>query len=165
MGCCFSSDENKDIGVPNANERTPLLDPNHSDNTQQIQGVRTGQPYSQQSQKDEQSEFSRILRQTAINVIDVTSTESQNLEQGEMQDRATQYSNRLNMVLSGSGKSHVYRPNLPTGITSPQMTLSAPPLTLSDIQMITSISEKLASAVKEIRIQHKESLVVAFAVP
>uniref|UniRef100_A0A0B6Z6I7 Ragulator complex protein LAMTOR1 n=1 Tax=Arion vulgaris TaxID=1028688 RepID=A0A0B6Z6I7_9EUPU len=166
MGCCFSSDEDEDSTVHNVNERTPLLDPGHSDRTQQNQSGRPGPIYSQQNQReDEQSEFSRILRQTAINVIDVTSAESSNLEQGELQDRATQYSNRLNMVLSGSGKVHVYRPNLPIGITSPHMTLSAPPVSLSDVHMITSYSEKLANAVKEIKIQHKESLVVAFHVP
>ncbi|BFZ14585.1 hypothetical protein BsWGS_17626 [Bradybaena similaris] len=165
MGCCHSSDESKD-GAASANERTPLLDPNHSDHIQQIQGARSGPHYTQHNQRgDEQSEFSRILRQTAINVIDVTSTETHNLEQGELQDRATQYSNRLNMVLAASGKSHTYKPNLPAVITSPQMTLSAPPVTLSDVHMITSISEKLAMAAKEIKIQHKESLVVAFAVP
>ncbi|BFZ14586.1 hypothetical protein BsWGS_17625 [Bradybaena similaris] len=91
MGCCHSSDESKD-GAASANERTPLLDPNHSDHIQQIQGARSGPHYTQHNQRgDEQSEFSRILRQTAINVIDVTSTETHNLEQGELQDRATQY--------------------------------------------------------------------------
>ncbi|GFN81594.1 ragulator complex protein lamtor1 [Plakobranchus ocellatus] len=166
MGCCFSSDEDKDQDVPHTNERTPLLDPSHADQIQNIQGGRVSRNSVSQNHKgDEQSEFSRILRQTAINVIDVTSSESQNMEQGEMQDRATQYSNRLNMVLSASGKSRVFPPHLPTGITSPQMTLSAPPVSLSDVQLISSFSEKCASAAKEIKIQHKESLVVTFGVP
>ncbi|CAG5121346.1 unnamed protein product, partial [Candidula unifasciata] len=152
--------------VSNADERTPLLDPSHSDHTQQIQGARTGPHHSQRNQRDdEQSEFSRILRQTAINVIDVTSTETHNLEQGELQDRATQYSNRLNMVLAGSRRTLIYKPNLPAVITSPQMTLSAPLVSLADVRMITNISEKLAAAARDIKIQHKESLVVAFAVP
>ncbi|CAL1545284.1 unnamed protein product [Lymnaea stagnalis] len=165
MGCCFSSDEDKvETNIQNPNERTPLLYPQPGE--QQNQGGRSGPIYSQQNQTgDEQSEFTRILRQTAINVIDVTSTESHNIEQGDMQDRATQYSNRLNMVLQGSGKSRVYRPNLPTGITSPQMTLAAAPISISDVQLITSVSEKLANAAREIKIQHKESLVVTFGVP
>ncbi|KAK3763547.1 hypothetical protein RRG08_019120 [Elysia crispata] len=166
MGCCFSSEEDKDQDVPHANERTPLLDPSQADHIHQIQGGRASRNSISQNQKgDEQSEFTRILRQTAINVIDVTSSDSQNMEQGEMQDRATQYSNRLNMVLSASGRSRVFQPNLPTGITSPQMTLTAPPVSLSDVQLISSFSEKCSNAACEIKIQHKESLVVTFGVP
>ncbi|KAH9489038.1 Ragulator complex protein lamtor1 [Bulinus truncatus] len=163
MGCCFSSDEDKDAPT----ERSPLLYPTTGDNGGHAnQGVRPAPSYPPQNPKgDEQSEFTRIIRQTAINVIDVTSPESQNMEQGEMQDRATQYSNRLNMILTASGKSRVFRPNLPIGVTSPQMTLSAAPVSLSDVQLITSVSEKLASAAKDIRIQHKENLVVTFGVP
>ncbi|KAI8798601.1 ragulator complex protein LAMTOR1 [Biomphalaria glabrata] len=161
MGCCFSSDEDKDVGVQSANERTPLIPP-PGDISQPSHGGRVGPNYTTPNGKkdDGQSEFTRIIRQTAINVIDVTSPESQNIEQGEMQDRATQYSNRLNMALSG--KSRVYRPNLPLGVTSPQMTLSAAPVSMSDVQLITSVSEKLTSAAKEIKIQHKENLVVNF---
>lgn len=166
MGCCYSSEEDKDQDVPHANERTPLLDPSQADHIQQIQGGRASRNSIGPNQKgDEQSEFTRILRQTALNVIDVTSSESQNMEQGEMQDRATQYSNRLNMVLSASGKSRVFQLNMPSSITSPQMTLTAPPVSLSDIQLISNFSEKCSSSAKEIKIQHKESLVVTFGVP
>ncbi|XP_059151878.1 ragulator complex protein LAMTOR1-like isoform X2 [Physella acuta] len=162
MGCCFSSDEDKDI---TASERAPLLiDPSDRVHTQPVPG-RPDPSYPQTPTNNETSEFSRILKQTAINVIDVTSNESQNMEQGEMQDRAIQYSNRLNMMLSGSGKTRIYRPNLPNGMTSPQMTLSAAPVSLSDVQLITSCSEKLALAAKDIKIQHKENLVVTFGVP
>ncbi|BFZ24216.1 hypothetical protein BsWGS_27255 [Bradybaena similaris] len=160
MGCCCSTDEDKDLDAPN--ERTPILRQDHSN---QGDGGQSGPIYSQASHReDEQSEISRILRQTAINIIDVTSTDSHNLEQGYLQDRTTQYSNRLNMVLSASGKTFSYQPQLPGGITSPHMILSAPPVSLSDVQMITNYSEKLASAAKEIKIQHKENLVVPFKV-
>lgn len=165
MGCCFSSDEDKvETNIQNPNERTPLIYPQQGE--PQYPGGRSGPSYTQPNQTgDEQSEFSRILKKTAKDVIDVTSTESHHIEQGDMQDRATQYSNRLNMVLQGSGKSRVYRPNLPTGITSPQMTLAAAPVSILDVQLITSVSEKLATAAREIKIQHKESLVVTFGVP
>lgn len=163
MGCCFSTDEDKDDGTVNASERTPLLDPGQADHISQIQGSRSGPNYSQPNPKgDEQSEFNRILRQTAINVIDVTLTESQNLEAGELQDRATQYSNRLNMLLSGSGKTRSFKPCLPTAVTSPTMVMAGPPPCLADLTLITDLSDKLSMAARDIKIQHKENLVVTW---
>ncbi|XP_041358004.1 ragulator complex protein LAMTOR1-like [Gigantopelta aegis] len=165
MGCCFSNDDEKDLGVSSPNERTPLLDPARTDHIQPVPGHTHGSPYEQPGKKgDDQSALNRSLHQMARDVVDVTS-DSQPLEQPEYHDRARQYSNRLNMVLSGSGRSRIHRPSLPNGTTVPHQVLSAPPVSLTDVQLITSVTEKVAKAMKDVKVQHREDLVVPFGVP
>ncbi|KAK7097066.1 ragulator complex protein LAMTOR1-like [Littorina saxatilis] len=166
MGCCFSSDEDKDTGFPDPDERTRLLDPNHGNAAPPSHNNRSGQQYTQESEKgDEQSAMARILHQNARDVIDVASNET-TIEQHEYHDRARQYNTRLKMVLANSGKQGTYKIAIPNGITAPQSVLAAPPVSPAEIQLICNASEKFSKAMRDgVRIQHREDLVVSFGVP
>ncbi|XP_033742812.1 ragulator complex protein LAMTOR1-like [Pecten maximus] len=167
MGCCFSSDEEKDYLNSDANETSRLLgDPVSNNSTPQTQ---IGDGYNsiapQQSQKgDEQSALERILHNTARNVIDVGAIDGQTVENQEYHDRSQQYSGRLNMKLGTSGRGRSYR-MLSNCTATPQVTLSQPPVSIGDVQLITSVAERLSKAVKEVKVEHKEDLVVPFGVP
>ncbi|PVD35150.1 hypothetical protein C0Q70_06431 [Pomacea canaliculata] len=146
-------------------ERTRLLDPQSTSLAQPSQGNRQGAQYSQENDKrDEQSALANILHQNAKDVIDVTSQEAIIIEPNEYNDRTRHYSLRLK-GLSISGKAGSYRLGLPNGITAPQMVLAAPPISPAEIQMITHLAEKASKAMREVRIQHREDLVVSFGVP
>ncbi|XP_076468471.1 ragulator complex protein LAMTOR1-like [Babylonia areolata] len=164
MGCCFSSDEDKTTGSQEPHERSPLLDPNPNV-AAPIPGTQPGQAYTQEREKgDEQSAMARILTQNAQAVIDVASNETL-IEQHEYHDRARQYSSRLKMLLANSGKQGMYKLALPNGITTPQSVLAAPPVSPAEIQLICNASEKFSKAVRDVRVQHREDLVVSFGVP
>lgn len=169
MGCCFSNEEEKD---PYANaepdENTRLLsDPVSNSVPRTVVGdnYSSSQTHQNQQRGDEQSALAKILHKTARNVIDVATIDAQTVEQHEYHDRARQYSNRLTMVFSGPGRSKNYRPSLPNGVSAPQIVLSSQPISLSDIQMITTAAEKASKAYKEVKVHHKEDLVVPFGVP
>lgn len=111
---------------------------------------------------NEQSALDKILQRTARNVIDV-SVESNLVEQTEYQERARQYSNRINMVVGSSRLRQ--KTNLPNSLIAPQSVLAGKPISLNDVQLITNAAEKAAKCIKEIKVQHKENLVVPFGVP
>lgn len=164
MGCCFSSDEDKTIGSQEPDERTRLLDPNPNA-AAPIPGNQPGQTYTREREKgDEQSVMDRILHQNAQEVIDVASNETL-IEQHEYHDRARQYSLRFKMVLANSGKQGTYKMMLPNGITTPQSVLAAPPISPAEIQLISNTSEKFSKGMRDVRVQHREDLVVSFGVP
>ncbi|XP_050415078.1 ragulator complex protein LAMTOR1 [Patella vulgata] len=163
MGCCFSEEEEPDYGPVNPNERTPLIDPSVS-NQQAINQDRSNSTYQQPPKGDEQSALNRILHKNAREVIDVTA-DSQILQQSEYHDRQRQYSNRLNMVITNSGRQQAYHVNLPPGVTSAHTVLSAPPVSSADILLIINATEKAAKCIKDIKVQHKEDLVASFGVP
>ncbi|ELU12803.1 hypothetical protein CAPTEDRAFT_164003 [Capitella teleta] len=161
MGCCFSSDKDEDNrNSPQPDERTQLL----SDPAREGSSIPDGRYEAPQEKGDEQSALNQILQQTARDVIDVAALESQTLEQNEYVDRARLYSNRLAVACANSPRHHG-QPHLPVGVAAPQMALAAQPITLADIQLITSASQLCSKTVKEIKVRHKEDLVVPFGVP
>ncbi|KAK3607717.1 hypothetical protein CHS0354_016743 [Potamilus streckersoni] len=167
MGCCsscFGADKEADYaGIPD--ERTRLLGSTvRNIQTPPVNGeslsspVPTGAP-----PKDEQSALTRILTKTARNVIDVATIEGQGVEQHEYYERARHYSQKVSVILANKNKS--LKPLLPNGVLAPQIILAAQPISLADIELISNAAVKAAKAMKDVKVQHKEDLVVAFGVP
>ncbi|XP_056011866.1 ragulator complex protein LAMTOR1-like [Ostrea edulis] len=164
MGCCFSDSNDKDVedGYSNeSNERDRLL-------PEPASSGQAGPSYNTSSQRhaqklDEPSALEKILHRTVRKIIDVSPGDT--VEQQEYNDRAFQYSNRVNMVLSGSSKIRASRPQLPNSMAAPHIVLSSAPVSLADVQLITQIVEKASQAVGRVRVHHKEDLVVPFGVP
>lgn len=163
MGCCFSNDEDKN--QDQESERARLLNNPVSDGPtpQQVPSYGSGAPAPSQQKGDEQSALNRILHQTASDVIDVSAIDSHAMEQQEYMDRARQYSSRVSMAQVG----HKFRvgQTLPAGVAAPHTVLSAPPVSQADIHLITSATEQLSKTLKEVKVKHKEDLVVPFGVP
>ncbi|XP_072040762.1 ragulator complex protein LAMTOR1-like [Amphiura filiformis] len=162
MGCCFGRDDDKNTQEQDANERTHLLRnptdpvpsrPLTSDefDDQRVNSLKKG---------DEQSELNRILHRAANNVIDVSAIESHTMEQHEYMDRARAYSSRVAVVVTGPKKTGAK--SLPNGVAIPYSVLSSDPVSLTDINLITLASESAWKAVCNIKVDHKEDLVVQF---
>lgn len=169
MGCCESclGNSNKDYDGDGPRETDPLINPANG----QTPHHQFGEPHTtpkepiQQPKRDEQSALSRILHKTASDTVDVSATEGRGIEQHEFHDKARQYSNRVNMVLASSGSKRQLKVSLPNGVTAPQIVLASQPISLADIELITTAALKASQAMKEVRVEHKEDLVVPFNVP
>lgn len=170
MGCCescFSADRNE-FDEDGPRETDKLINPANGQTQPESFGETHVTPQASSSQHkkgDEQSALSKILQDTASNVIDVAGVEGRGIEQHEYHDKARQYSNRVNMVLSSTGRGKKYRTQLPPGAPSVMTELSGPPISVADIELIKTAALAAALAVKGIAVDHKEDLVVPFGVP
>ncbi|XP_014667542.1 PREDICTED: ragulator complex protein LAMTOR1-like [Priapulus caudatus] len=167
MGCCCSSEDEKLSQDGDPDERTRLILPNPVSNSQVNHSDSYGSvPSSIAQQADEQSALSRILMQTANNVIDVSAIETHMVEQHEYIDRATQYSSRLTSIChSASVLNKLHRPALLVDVPALDRVLSAEPISASDLQFIRNTSDHAAAAMRKVVVTHKEDLVVNFGIP
>lgn len=174
MGCCFSScreDDSSENADPN--ERTHLLaDPVSNINTLHIQRVHSDDflsqyPNSLPEKTDQISALNRILQETANNVIDVAALGAHNLEQHEYVERMKHYTQKLQTVAAVSHKWVQPRANpcLLVDIPAPDSLLAAAPISPSDYVLIKSTAEKATLALDDLKVEHKEDLVVPFNIP
>jgi hypothetical protein len=163
MGCCYSSDDDKRSQSEDPTERTRLL-VNVAGNTQPRSSDDVDSRQPGPSQKgDEQSALNRILHQTATSVIDVSALDSHNLEQYEYMDRAKQYSQKLAVAIIKSTSKP--KPCLLEDVPAPERVLTACLTSMGDLHLIIAASEKTAAALKSVKVEHKEDLVVQFGIP
>ncbi|XP_013380251.1 ragulator complex protein LAMTOR1-like isoform X4 [Lingula anatina] len=166
MGNCCCPSDDKGFQINDPDERTRLLGNPVSNNVSRpVTSDSFPSPQNHASQRgDEQSALNRILHQTASNVIDVAAIDARSMEQHEYLDKARQYSSKLTMLCNKTpipSRPH----SLPSGVGNPHAILSAPPLSQADIQFITQVADRTAQTLKEIKVKHKEDLVVPFGVP
>lgn len=113
---------------------------------------------------DEESALSGILHRTARNVIDVAAIETQGIEQNEYHDRARLYSNRANSVLSTTSRGRQYKLPVPNGVSAPQIVLASQPISTADVELISAAALKASQVMTQVKVEHKEDLVVPFGV-
>ncbi|KAI0222125.1 hypothetical protein LSAT2_026611 [Lamellibrachia satsuma] len=163
MGCCFSSNEDDDDQSSDINERSRLLNNPVGDGSATRPVNSCGSTMPPQQKGNEQSALNQILQQTASDIIDVAALDSQSLEHSDYVDRARQYSNRLKVMCnSGQPRSRSW---MPAGVAAPQVILASQTVSPLDVQLVTTIAEHASQAVKEMKVKHKEDLVVPFTVP
>ncbi|KAG5843707.1 ragulator complex protein LAMTOR1-like [Anguilla anguilla] len=154
MGCCYS---NETESMQQDGLRKPLIQHPNPDS----RAIDSMEPPS--CPTDEQALLSSILTKTALNIIDVSASDSQGMEQHEYMDKTRQYSTRLAVV--GDGLSQKKPAALPSLTSQPHKVLASDLISYLDLQQVSKIAAYAHSAISQIKVDAKEDLVVQFAIP
>ncbi|KAK7082396.1 Ragulator complex protein lamtor1 [Halocaridina rubra] len=169
MGCCCSTEQENLSQDGEVNERTHLLSDPVSNNYQvNPSSNEYGNHYSSSvtQKSDEQSALNRILQLTASNIIDVGALECHTLEQHEYIERVRLYNQRLHTLASvKNGVRSRHEPQLLCDIPAAERILSAQPISSADLSLMLTSSQKIVTALSQVRVEHKEDLVVPFGIP
>uniref|UniRef100_A0A336LIF4 Ragulator complex protein LAMTOR1 n=1 Tax=Culicoides sonorensis TaxID=179676 RepID=A0A336LIF4_CULSO len=169
LGCCFSCKEEGTQNEPT--ERTHLL-PGSINNS--CPTVRTSEsddfldqyPNSlPKNKKEEQSALNIIVQDTATNIIDVAAMDSHLIEPQEYNDRFNAYQHKIAQLWNTVNHPKSEICGLLKDIPNPQMIFAPVPITNEDLFFMKSVISSLSSAINEIKIDHKEDLVVPFRIP
>ncbi|XP_059607774.1 ragulator complex protein LAMTOR1 [Phlebotomus argentipes] len=163
---CFNCQENHMIQRSEPNERSHLLiDPvSNSPAVRPAADDFASEYPSSLPKKDEQSALSRIVQETASNIIDVAAMDMHNLEPQEYSDRVKLYSQRLAQQWSTVSHPRTGPRGLLQDIPNPEEVLSATPISAADLHMIRSAAQAANAAVTEIQVEHTEDLIVPFRI-
>ncbi|XP_065337874.1 ragulator complex protein LAMTOR1 [Cloeon dipterum] len=165
---CCGDDANSQSGE--VTERSRLLEDPVSNNTNilrvQSDDFLSRYPNSMPKTSDEQSALNRILQETASNVIDVAALDSHTLEQHEYRERVTHYTQRLNgIAVMQRWRSPPTKVCLLADLPAPEKLLSTETVLPTDLQTMNYFMEAASEAMSNIKVEHKEDLVVPFRIP
>ncbi|XP_015771233.1 PREDICTED: ragulator complex protein LAMTOR1-like [Acropora digitifera] len=160
MGCCFSGGDDTD-NQRAVSERDPLLGGSSAPiaNGQRPVDDIHNSSAGPISKTDEQSLLSRILHQTAHNVIDVSATEPHSIERTEYMERSRQYMSKLSSVNNSAPYNNA---DLPAGVKNPQVALASDPIPAGDIAFIIHAAKGAHSSLSAFHVKPREALVVQF---
>uniref|UniRef100_A0A6B2EEY6 Ragulator complex protein LAMTOR1 n=1 Tax=Phlebotomus kandelakii TaxID=1109342 RepID=A0A6B2EEY6_9DIPT len=163
---CFNCQENHLNQRSEPNERSHLLiDPvSNSPAVRPVTDDFTSEYPSSLPKKDEQTALSRIVQETASNIIDVAAMDMHNLEPQEYSDRVKLYSHRLAQQWSNVNHPRTGPRGLLQDIPNPEEILSATPISVADLQMMRSTAQMVNAAVTDIQVEHTEELIVPFRI-
>lgn len=167
MGCCFSSDDDKLSQHGEPTERTTLLGNPVSNSTNRTSySDETGAQFTSAfgHKGDEQSALNKILHQTATNVIDVSAMDS-HLEQNEYLERSRHYQQRVNSNAAQRAPLVARQRCLLGDNSAPEKILAASPISHEEVTWMEQWTSKVQSALGDIKVAHKEDLVVQFGIP
>ena len=117
-------------------------------------------------------ESSNVQRSLSLrNIIDVAALDSHNLEQHEYVEKARQYIQKTQAVqpvlLSKYHRLSAAKttPGVLKDIPAVESLLKDPPISVEDYQLMMNGSNRLSKAIGDIHVEHREDLVVHFAIP
>ncbi|KAH8397175.1 hypothetical protein KR215_010245 [Drosophila sulfurigaster] len=148
-------------------ERTHLLadSVNQSPALRRSNSADLSNDYSQSlPKKDDQNALSRLVQNTAINMINVGAMDSHTLEHQEYTDRIKLYSQRLQQQWNNVQHPSVVMKGLLKDVPNHQSCVSKP-IFSDDTAQMKMFMEKSHAGVSGIQIDHREAVVVPFHIP
>lgn len=159
MGCCCSRESHSYDCESDVNDHSPLIVPINADLTDHTV-LSTSPPLTSLQRNNEQDALTKILHHTATAFIDISLMEGGAVYQQDQRARAVKYSERLDGYLS-SISIPASPLHLPAGLINPFPILMAPVL-VSDIEMISALSNELNSYMEIIKVQPMNDLCIGF---